>query len=65
MASTYTWPELNRLLKEMNNEAEVLAFYKDQRRAGVSQRWRERVRSRYKVLRNRREKHEVAVGGKR
>lgn len=53
-----TWSELNMLLKRLTDEQAVLKLLRGERRP----KFRERIFSRYKVLRNKRELRQLAKG---
>lgn len=56
---TYTWLELNRVLRNTSNEKVVLRMFEQQKRIGASERWLSRIWSRYARLRARRERREM------
>jgi hypothetical protein len=56
----YTWAELNRRLRELRSEAMVLELFEAQKRSGANGRWLRRIHARYRYLRMKREKKELA-----
>ena len=56
---TYTWEQLNRLLRCVSSEKVALRIFRQQKAAGASERWLKRIWSRYARLRSKRERREL------
>lgn len=62
--TTYTWEQLNRLLRGVSSEKVALRIYGQQKAVGASERWLNRIHARYRRLRLRREMREIGFAGK-
>jgi hypothetical protein len=48
--NVYTWRELNAVLRAIDNSTEALELWQQATALGLSQRWRRRIRARYRRL---------------